>query len=273
MDQIAHEINQSFYTNGIYNNNEQLNNMIYDIRAFNLALSFFEKSCTLAPTNGRVDGLSNDAMIMLKTREFTSYAHDELSQNCDPVAMKPIIRGFSYNNMLQSAIKMKIGCPLILARNLLPAAGLVNGLRVVLVRLSQKLLHCLIVTDKHKGKVVVISKTKFKKRQANNDCPYEFVRTQFSVRACFSMTINKSQGQTFRGKVAIMLDPPVFAHGQLYVALSRLSTFRNAVIMVKSLPTDFEQTSQLITKNVVFLKWQGLSMKRSIYSDQDNESV
>ena len=35
------------------------------------------------------------------------------------------------------------------------------------------------------------------------------------------MTINKSQGQTFKGKVGIYLPTPVFAHGQLYVALSR----------------------------------------------------
>ncbi|GBM84171.1 hypothetical protein AVEN_126513-1, partial [Araneus ventricosus] len=35
------------------------------------------------------------------------------------------------------------------------------------------------------------------------------------------MTINKSQGQTF-DHVGIYLDKPVFSHGHLYVALSRL---------------------------------------------------
>ena len=34
------------------------------------------------------------------------------------------------------------------------------------------------------------------------------------------MTINKSQGQTLQ-KVGIFLQNPVFAHGQLYVAISR----------------------------------------------------
>ena len=37
------------------------------------------------------------------------------------------------------------------------------------------------------------------------------------------MTINKVQGQTFQ-KVGLELPNPVLAHGQLYVALSRVTT-------------------------------------------------
>lgn len=38
------------------------------------------------------------------------------------------------------------------------------------------------------------------------------------------MTINKSQGQTF-DRVGILLRQPVFTHGQLYVAASRVKSF------------------------------------------------
>ena len=47
------------------------------------------------------------------------------------------------------------------------------------------------------------------------------IRRQFPVILSFAMTINKSQVQSLRN-VGIYLSKPVFTHGQLYVALSRV---------------------------------------------------
>jgi hypothetical protein len=49
------------------------------------------------------------------------------------------------------------------------------------------------------------------------------LRRQFPVRLAFSMTINKSQGQSV-SYVGLDLRSAVFAHGQLYVALSRCTS-------------------------------------------------
>ena len=48
-----------------------------------------------------------------------------------------------------------------------------------------------------------------------------FSRTQFPVWPAFAMTVNKSQGQTLT-KVGLIFDSPPFAHGQCYVAFSRV---------------------------------------------------
>ena len=57
--------------------------------------------------------------------------------------------------------------------------------------------------------------------------PFEFKRRQFPIRLAFATTINKSQGQTLR-RVALLLEQPVFTHGQLYVGLSRVGAEERA---------------------------------------------
>ena len=67
------------------------------------------------------------------------------------------------------------------------------------------------------------------------------------------MTINKSQGQTLK-RCGVLLTDPVFAHGQLYVALSRVGDPSCvAVLIPPDADADGVDGSQNITRNVV---WQ-----------------
>lgn len=65
---------------------------------------------------------------------------------------------------------------------------------------------------------------------SDTNMPFKFKRKQFPLRLAFSMTINKSQGQTFE-KICIYLPKPVFSHGQLYVGLSRVRSFDSVTIV------------------------------------------
>ena len=61
------------------------------------------------------------------------------------------------------------------------------------------------------------------------------------------MTINKSQGQSL-SKVGLYLREPVFSHGQLYVALSRVKSRTR----VKLLILDGDGNVKTKTRNVVY---------------------
>jgi hypothetical protein len=79
---------------------------------------------------------------------------------------------------------------------------------------------------------------------SDTNLPFVLKRRQFPIRVAFSMTINKSQGQTLN-RVGLYLPQPVFSHGQLYVALSRITLYQCIKILING-----DQKCQ--TKNVVY---------------------
>ncbi|KAL5177388.1 ATP-dependent DNA helicase PIF1 [Glycine soja] len=76
--------------------------------------------------------------------------------------------------------------------------------------------------------------------------PFKPLRRQFPIMLSYAMTINKSQGQSL-SMVGLYLPKPVFTHGQLYVALSRVNSAKGLKIMIH----DNEQKSMNSTTNVM----------------------
>ncbi|KAG2570104.1 hypothetical protein PVAP13_7KG000663 [Panicum virgatum] len=78
-------------------------------------------------------------------------------------------------------------------------------------------------------------------------CPFVLSRRQFPVRLCYAMTINKSQGQTLQN-VGLYLPRPVFSHGQLYVAISRVTSRKGLRILID----DDTDPNTNATQNIVY---------------------
>jgi ATP-dependent DNA helicase PIF1 len=70
------------------------------------------------------------------------------------------------------------------------------------------------------------------------------VRKQVPVSVSFSMTIKKSQGQSL-SKVGLYLPRPVFTHGQLYVALSRVKRKKGLKVVVSDVDGNLSKATIL----------------------------
>lgn len=149
---------------------------------------------------------------------------------------------------------LKIGQPLMLIRNINNMRGLVNGTRMLLTGIHDSSrpawIECQILSGKNIGQEVVLPRLLFK-HEEDELCPATFTRKQFPIKICFAMTIAKSQGQTFAGRVGVFLPKPVFAAGALYVAMSRCTDFNNLYFCQPRSPSDQKTVFNVVSVDII----------------------
>ncbi|AQK52103.1 hypothetical protein ZEAMMB73_Zm00001d050205 [Zea mays] len=133
------------------------------------------------------------------------------------------------NGLPPHVLKLKIGCHVILLRNIDPANGLCNGTRLVVRGFQRNSIDAEIVLGQYAGKQIFLPRIPLCPSD-DEMFPFQFKRKQFPIRLSFAMTVNKAQGQTIPN-IGVYLPEPVFSHGQLYVALSRATARSNIKIL------------------------------------------
>ncbi|CAN1149640.1 ATP-dependent DNA helicase PIF1 [Linum perenne] len=132
-------------------------------------------------------------------------------------------------NFPSHELKLKVGVLVILLRNLDQTSGLCNGTRLVIKTMGTWFIEVEILTGTHIGERVYLP------------------RRKYPIALSFSMTINKIQGQTLT-QVGLCLKRQIFTHGQLYVALSRVT--KRSGLSIVSCDEDGEPSNSM--KNIVF---------------------
>jgi ATP-dependent DNA helicase PIF1 len=132
-----------------------------------------------------------------------------------------------FSGIANHKLELKVGMPILLFRNLNQSIGLCNGTRLIVKRLGQRVIEAEIIIGNNVDKCVFIPRIIMS--PFGTDWPFVLCCRQFPVRVAFAMTINKSQGQTLNN-VGVYLPYPAFYHGQLYVAISRVTSSVNIKI-------------------------------------------
>jgi len=204
------------------------------------------RGAILAPRNNVVDDLNDIILDRMPGPPMIRYSHDRPKDDGSEEHYSPeYLNALSFPSLPHHRFRAKVGCPVILLRNLNPQAGLCNGTRLRISKILNRTVECVILSGPHAGNTELIPRIPLDSPEKVRNT-VRFTRVQFPLRLAFAMTINKAQGQSL-DRVGLLLDPPVFSHGQLYVALSRVTQPYGIQLKIPA-----EATEHGLIRNVVW---------------------
>ena len=207
----------------------------------NRSADALQSKAILCPTNKSVREFNLSALKAFGGEGETEYVYfsvDKVESEDDMTAHYPqeVLNSLEFGGLPSHELRLKVGVPVMLLRNLCPARGLANGTRLIITHLTPhgRVLQARICSGPFANQEVLIPRIICSGRDQHR-FPLELQRRQFPVRLAFAMSISKSQGQTL-SKVGVALTTPCFSHGQLYVALSRVG--RRSAVKIMNHPPD-----------------------------------
>jgi ATP-dependent DNA helicase PIF1 len=208
--------------------------------------------CIIAATNERVDFWNNLVQNMNPQQKWNLLSKDQFGEVDDPngilssMMTEDILNQFGNNGVPPHNLQLKVGDICIILRNLSVRDGLQNNTRVRITHISKYKIRVQTIEERPRSstlpRIMFIFKLPFMQS-------YTISRLQFPLRLAYSLTMNKSQGQTISGRMLLDLTQPSFTHGHLYVALSRITAFYNIMVFCKEEQLYFENVT---VENYVF---------------------
>ena len=197
-------------------------------------------------TNRIVDALNHKILKMLHGAEVSLFSVTRL---CSDDTKLTNLLSTEFLNSLKSPgvpeheLKLKLNCLCMVTRNISVQDRLMNNTKVIVREIGR---HLVTVETLMGHRRFVLPRIIFRFTLPRSGLMID--RRQFPLRLCYAITVNKSQGQTLN-RVCIDLREHPFAHGQLYVAASRVRNSSDILILTQN---DHFQDGCALTRNIVY---------------------
>ena len=181
------------------------------------AESFFADKIILSPLYRDVQIINN---IMIQ--KFSNIGAEMITLTSNDMITgkygdEEIANEYSASCFPEHKLTLFVGCPVMVLRKY--SGQVDNGDRAVVDSIASYRLGLRMLTGTRKGQIVHLPRVMFK--PSREDMRMEMQRLQFGVVVSFAITVSKSQSCGFK-RVGIWLNDHFFAHGHLYLAMSRL---------------------------------------------------
>ncbi|XP_058775037.1 uncharacterized protein LOC131649283 [Vicia villosa] len=212
---------------------------------------YLNNRAILASTLDIVDNINDYILAIMpgEIRDYYSSNSVDRSEIHDSIILQVLspefLSSLRTSGLPNHHLKLKVGTPIMLMRNIDQSQGLCNGTRLIVTNMAAHVLEAKLMGDNNNGKVIYIPRMDMSPSQS--PWPFKLSRRQFPVIVAYAMTINKSQGQSLDW-VGLYIPRDVFTHGQIYVAVSRVTTKRGIKILIH----DDKNIPKLSTCNVVY---------------------
>ncbi|XP_057747599.1 ATP-dependent DNA helicase PIF1-like [Arachis stenosperma] len=215
-------------------------------------LSNIQDRAILAPTLHIVDEINNYMMSLNQTEAQTFYSSDKACETEPANDISASIHTPEFLNTIKCSLvpnhelTLKVGTPIMLLRNIDHSVGLCNGTRLVITKLGKHVLEARSLSGANSGQKVFIPRMTL--TPSDHMIPFKFQRRQIPIMVSYAMTINKSKKSL--SKVGLILKKPVFIHGQLYVAVSRVTNRAGLKILICHAENNCTEMDNVVYKEV-----------------------